>query len=245
MEGLYAVDAFREFVSKNGFSHTRSNTIVKCATLVRENVGAVAFCLSSEGDLLSQWRGYAENAQGFSIGFSKNELSKLITTEIPASRLVEVNYDVKKLEDLTFGIFRSFSEIVPNRKPITAISEIEGMIESMRKGYLMDFFSKISGNKNNVTISEFALCIYTYKHPSFSAEAEQRIILPATEGNRTFHTRFDCLVPHVSLSFANFKKVISTVYIGPKNNSSERDVQNFLSSHGIYCDVRRSTSSYR
>ena len=30
----------------------------------------LGFCLSEEGDLLGQWRGYADNAAGYSIGFS-------------------------------------------------------------------------------------------------------------------------------------------------------------------------------
>ena len=51
-------------------------------------VDGLGFCLSKKGDLLSQWRGYADDAFGVSIGFEKDYLKKLsmesfATPEIP------------------------------------------------------------------------------------------------------------------------------------------------------------------
>lgn len=37
----------------------------------RDNYAFYGFCLSEEEDLLSQWRGYADDGQGVAIGFSK------------------------------------------------------------------------------------------------------------------------------------------------------------------------------
>lgn len=39
--------------------------------------GAMGFCLSEDGDLLSQWRGYADNGSGVSIGFSRQYFEDL------------------------------------------------------------------------------------------------------------------------------------------------------------------------
>lgn len=43
-----------------------------------EHFDGFGFCFSEEGDLLSQWRGYADNGAGFSIGFSPRYLKHLV-----------------------------------------------------------------------------------------------------------------------------------------------------------------------
>jgi hypothetical protein len=50
----------------------------------------LASCFSRNGDVLSQWRAYAEDGAGYSIGFSAKELA-----ELPVS-LLEVLYDRKE-----------------------------------------------------------------------------------------------------------------------------------------------------
>ncbi|WP_193073463.1 DUF2971 domain-containing protein [Pseudomonas sp. FME51] len=43
-----------------------------------EHFDGFGFCFSEAGDLLSQWRGYADNGAGFSIGFSPRYLKHLV-----------------------------------------------------------------------------------------------------------------------------------------------------------------------
>lgn len=67
--------------------------------LALQNSGYYACCLTSEGDQLSQWRGYASN--GFCIEFDENalEASLINATEIP--ELVKVQYrDEDEIDDL-------------------------------------------------------------------------------------------------------------------------------------------------
>ena len=50
---------------------------------MEESLVGVGFCLSEEGDLLSQWRGYAADASGVVIGFSRNYLDWLCSSNLP------------------------------------------------------------------------------------------------------------------------------------------------------------------
>ena len=57
-----------------------------------------ASCLSHEGDLLSQWRGYADDGRGFSIGFDQAAFTKLSTSgfKLLSIHSGDVQYDEEK-----------------------------------------------------------------------------------------------------------------------------------------------------
>lgn len=44
---------------------------------VEEAFDGLGFCMSEQPDILSQWRGYADDGKGFSVGFSKAYLDEL------------------------------------------------------------------------------------------------------------------------------------------------------------------------
>ena len=59
-------------------------------------LGAAGFCLSEEADLLSQWRGYADDGTGVSIGFSRKYFELLGNTK--RDRGDEFNASITKVE---------------------------------------------------------------------------------------------------------------------------------------------------
>ncbi|MDP2064189.1 MAG: DUF2971 domain-containing protein, partial [Phaeovulum sp.] len=75
---------------------------------------ALGFCLSEESDLLSQWRGYAQDGAGFSVSFSVEKLKHIIDAADRGYRLAlktvsygnrnwaELNGVIKQLH-LAFG----------------------------------------------------------------------------------------------------------------------------------------------
>lgn len=58
-------------------------------------------CFSKEGDVLSQWRSYADDSRGVSIGF---DLNKLI--ENSNLKLKEVSYSVDEQKSLLIDILK-------------------------------------------------------------------------------------------------------------------------------------------
>ncbi len=63
-------------------------------------------CFSKDGDSLSQWRAYADDGRGFSIGFSLKELRRL------PIQILEVLYDPKEqLEEMMIAVGGMFLEM--------------------------------------------------------------------------------------------------------------------------------------
>lgn len=61
-------------------------------------------CFSLTGDSLSQWRAYADDAQGFAIGFCVNDL------DVPA-KIIAVDYDIDKQQQEIMSLIIKLSEI--------------------------------------------------------------------------------------------------------------------------------------
>jgi hypothetical protein len=70
----------------------------------------LASCLSKKGDLLSQWRAYANDGRGYSIGFDAKALSQMPST--PLEILYEKNKQIELIRDSIAAIH--FMETVSN-----------------------------------------------------------------------------------------------------------------------------------
>jgi len=76
MEGKMLIDAFTRLAKRDKIDR-QSLVLLQDKILAYHKDEGFGFSLSLEGDLLSQWRGYAEDGCGVSIGFSKSYLQKL------------------------------------------------------------------------------------------------------------------------------------------------------------------------
>ncbi|MDS1115329.1 DUF2971 domain-containing protein [Gordonia westfalica] len=175
-------------------------------------VFAVCFC--SDGDLLSQWRGYAGSQGGYAIGFRRKVLQ--IT-------------NIGKV-----GEWSSFSALA---RPAATLMKVE----YERHGELTDSFvgSIISQAKSRVGVayafpplwgqmSRFA----KYKDPSFREEQEWRLVFESAPTREPsipvlFRSRADGIVPYIPIvvgtppTYApnphnlNFDEVIADLVVGP------------------------------
>ena len=75
-EGRLARDTIEKLCIENKLSPDKTNHIKGVINLLEERTDSHGFCLSERGDLLSQWIMYADDANGISIGFSKEYLRK-------------------------------------------------------------------------------------------------------------------------------------------------------------------------
>ena len=60
----------------------------------------LGFCLSRREDVLSQWRGYANDAKGFCIGFRRDKLLEICNLTDVTLQVIDVNYDIEKQIDI-------------------------------------------------------------------------------------------------------------------------------------------------
>lgn len=196
------------------------------------------FCLSKKKDQLSQWRGYADDGSGFSIGFSRkflNNITNICDENHPNNfHLLKVIYKPKKHEMAIRQILDKCIEKVPTLNS----SGCDNRSEKIKKLLTVEipFLSKM----------------YLLKGKAFYEEAEWRLISIA-KGFRhaNYKTNFKAMnngiCPYIEVELVDYQdSVITDVYIGPKNITPKKIVENFLDQNG-YKDVkvRVSKASYR
>src|ERR1022692_3736988 len=77
MEGKLVASTIARLAERESLDQDHVRSLQHGIRFIEENIDGLGFCLSEEGDLLSQWRGYAENATGVAIGFSTEYLNLL------------------------------------------------------------------------------------------------------------------------------------------------------------------------
>lgn len=191
-------------------------------------------CFSEDGDILSQWRAYADDGRGFSIGFDIDMMS--ISNQLPITSIF-VNHKI--------GIFRVIYDIDIQKKIIK-----DGLDYIFNK-------DRISG------IASLACYSTIFKNPAFKEEREWRIIhtpLITYSQKDAFDfsvmsgvsecnfriTKFG-LSPYFVWDFSKKEpSPIKEIVIGPQNMTKEDVLKFFLSKLGITdVNIRRSEASYR
>ena len=77
MEGKLVARILEGMAEADGLNQAVTQRLLRMVSELEQLFDGLGFCLSKEGDLLSQWRGYADDATGVSIGFSKDYLEWL------------------------------------------------------------------------------------------------------------------------------------------------------------------------
>ncbi|WWR15535.1 DUF2971 domain-containing protein [Lachnospiraceae bacterium JLR.KK008] len=198
-------------------------------------------CFSEKKDSLSQWRGYADDGKGISIGFCKKKLErmpKIMHHNLSFSKVIyNENQQEKYVDKVVEEVFRNM--------------ELKGI-----------GIAGIELNSNHK--DEFAI----YKNPSFEEEREWRLILNSypkwkeikvgdmSFTEPTFRVSKGRLISYVELSFANVKSdFVKEIWIGPKSEVELRDIKHALKRYGYYDEeedfdekapilITKSSSSY-
>ncbi len=170
-------------------------------------------CFSKEGDLLSQWRAYAEDGQGVAIGFDRSWLDSLVGKGVE----VEVK-DVIYSEEHVNGIV---SELV------------DGAIAELGEQPVLDETVYSIANRLESDLYSHAPHV---KNPAFQEECEVRLVVMETSagmkdagkkppvGEIDFFCRDGMIVPFRPLSLCVQSNVICEIVLGPRN-FSEHNIQ--------------------
>ena len=111
LEGKLIAHALNRFAEEDQLGEDYRRALRAFGAVERSFEG-IALCLSEDGDLLSQWRGYAADATGVSVGFSASYLAKLGSEPVglPSFELVKIDYAKDETRD---DIVRPVYESVP------------------------------------------------------------------------------------------------------------------------------------
>ena len=196
----------------------------------------LSMSFSQEKDLLSQWRGYADDAKGFCIGFRAKDF-----TNLPI-HLLKVEYEfenqftlimdsMKKIESyIQNGINQENLHLICELQEIFSMMKNESFKEECECRLVYPIFVDVDGDGKLFDVNKENEEYHKYVH-----NIEFRLV-----GNTP--------TPYVDMDFTlgNRYMPLKEVIIGPKNHSVELDIELFLRTSGIQgAKVSKSLSSYR
>ena len=207
----------------------------------------MALCLSEEGDLLSQWRGYADDGRGVAIGLNRTHLDELIrfseSTDGQDDHFDIALYQAKYNETEHDAAIRPLFELLRSSHPIP----LERTAENEKLHNMIKRIEVLQGIR--LSLEAFDL-VYSMKHRAFSEEREWRLLhhfdwaRSTATGYQPKHSR---LVPYVELSLQSVSSPpFSEVVLGPRHTTPSDVIERFLEGHGHKgVKVRKSLSPYR
>jgi len=253
-EGRHILDVIRKILPAD-FEH--KNALLTELERVIEMIPAIGFCVSADGDVLSQWRGYADNAQGIALGFDSLALQEATDQEgdVPINvGLAPVAYSeaflAKALEQDLEPVIDHYSS---GRMRRPSLATILSPISEEDQAKERDRYLKASSDLLHMLIrlSNFA---YMAKAEFFSEEKEWRILARFTNlggalelPDAQFQPSAQKLTAFRDFPVKGFQpSMVKEIVLGPRNQTPEEVARLFLSSEGFeHVTVRLSIGSYR
>jgi len=254
MEGKLVTDVITEMAKSDGLDQANIRRLKESVSLLEQIVEGLGFCLSEEGDLLSQWRGYADDASGVSVGFSKKYLEKLSEASLNPQKsgftLQKVEYEYESQKKRIQATYDKIKELINQGayKPLKyqtilkfkTNEEIEAENKIIKKA-----FSDLS-----LTILPLIFEFFLLKTKAFQEEREWRLISylsKISDDQCLFLHNSDKIVPYRKFSLSNLEEnSIVEVIFGPKNNTPEYVIDGLLKQNDFEnVNVIHSKASYR
>ena len=254
MEGKLVTDVIAQMAKSDGLDQANIQRLKESVSLLEQIMEGLGFCLSEEGDLLSQWRGYADDASGVSIGFSKKYLEKLSEDSLNPQKsgftLKKVEYEYesqKKRIQATYDKIKDYIKqgaYKPLRYQTILGFKTDKEIEAENK-VIKKAFCDLS-----LTILPLIFELFLLKTKAFQEEQEWRLISPLSkisDDECCFQSFPDKIVPYRKFSLSNLEEnSIVKVILGSKNNTPEYVIDRLLNQNNFdNVNVIRSESSYR
>lgn len=203
-----------------------------------------ATCFSLEEDKLSQWRGYADDGRGFSIGFRRKAFEAYSTSgfKLLSIHSGDVKYDKEKhilsvresIRKLFLDIFADLERNKLSKEGIRYIymNCFQGLIE--KAVFIKNPFFKEE--------KEWRMCVWTYK--DFSDSNDILLVNNGVPENfdLEYQNRNNQIVSYFDLKFA--PDIVKKIVVGPKNKTDLSDLSIFLKSNGFDCKIIESDGTY-
>lgn len=206
-------------------------------------IDSLSMCFSEDADLLSQWRGYAAEGAGVSIGIEFNYLNAIKTTKQGSgASLCKVEY----AKDIQTDIVRACLENLEENY----LDKILGFKNASGGEKMDELIERTTGWLD--LIRELVLDYgFKFKNPAFSEEKEWRLNTGAMHGRDMsdpvlYRGNGNKIVPYRECHFDTESNALVKVILGPKNMTPKSMVERMLINAGFNnVTVERSASSLR
>ncbi len=197
---------------------------------INYNFKILAVCFSSKGDMLSQWRAYACDGQGFSIGFDEH-------------KLVQHNLFNRYIEKFNPVLSKIHLHKVQYKKDIFKKEIIK----------LIDLFNSKNEIYDYKILAHLMMDVAsTYKDEFYECEDEVRGIITIANVNYDDYLIMSRTTDYGVSEYHSLKtnfysiSAIGEIIIGPKCNSTIEEVENELTKNNINgVKVIKSSGAYR
>jgi len=241
LEGKLATKLLIDLATEHKLPEEKIKLIEQAFLILDNFYDGFGFCLSEKPDLLSQWRGYADDGKGVCIGFSKSLLESFEGT-----LLNKVEYAHNEHEKIITPLFSEIFKLIndghlnyPSRGGLlTTKSDDEFELETQR----------FQNANNQLMVHAFSLFpkLYSMKSDAFSEEKEWRIfkLMEKEFDECDFFARSDHIVPFTALTLPS--NCIEKIILGPKNRTPPDVLKNMLTASGFTeTEIHISKNSYR
>ena len=235
--------------NKNSLSDTKKKRLLEIINSIEHHYDGIGFCLSEDGDLLSQWRGYADDGKGVSIGFSKDFLEKI--TNNKKIKLNKVSYSSEAQKNLVEPTFNEALKIM-NAKEFSIVEYRTLLDTRSEKEFETDVKLKSKNRLELVgQLLTFLPNLYAVKHSAFKEEVEWRLVsllgIEDDDDEIQYSHKENCIVPFEDLELPEeYKGIIDKIILGPKHLTPINIVRKFLESEGfVNVEVIKSEAPYR
>lgn len=234
LEGRLVSQAINRLADEEHLGRDDRESLQRAIDLLEQVTEGFCFCLSEEDDLLSQWRGYADDGRGVAIGFSKEYLSTVCEKNhqemVGGLAINRVQYDL----DGHMSLVRPAYEQIKSLIKASSLSASRDVLENFHMS----------------TFVALAPKLFLLKAEGFSEESEWRLVSLLVDGVQEtlgFHPKPNRLVPYKQIGLHDFGvKAINRVCLGPKHVTSRAAIEQFLRlSDFPEVEVDISKTSYR
>jgi len=254
MEGKLVAEILVRIAKADGLDQAEIDRLRKSVCRLEQFTDGLGFCLSEEGDLLSQWRGYAADATGVSIGFSKEYLEQFAKSsrgqKISGFSLNKVEYEPEKQESLIKPTYIEIKKLIDDGAfKYPARNTLLGARSDEEINVDNESFKAAFSNFSMTVLTLFAK-LFLLKTNAFREEQEWRLISYFTKPGDdvcSFRALNDRIVPYREFEMLKLgSESIMEVILGPKNITPDYVIESLLKQSG-FPDVKvlHSIASYR
>lgn len=214
----------------------------------------LGFCLSEDGDLLSQWRGYADDAKGVALGFNRAYLETLSNSSLGQSSagfaLHKVEYEQVAQEALVEPTYRELRQLIAAGafRPRGTFSLLDTRTPDEKE----TDDKRIGAAHRDLILRllDFLPMLFRLKFDAFKEEKEWRLVSMLV-GKRFEDCQFRALpgkvIPYRWFALQPLDvPILTEVVLGPRHQTPIEVIESLLVQAGLSgTAVRRSRASYR
>lgn len=254
LEGRLVRETLVRLSNKDGLNATYRERLEESLSFAERTFEGLGFCLSEEGDLLSQWRGYADDARGVAIGFSQQYLAKLAEAsrgkDQPGFSLYQVEYDKQRQESALEPTYRELRRLIDagafRRRGSWSLLDLRTPEQVAED----DKMTQGLFNSLLIKLVELFPKLYELKSEGFREEREWRLVamlVGSVTESCSFRGVSNRIVPYREYGLLELGlPPIREIVIGPKHATPVHVLRLMLQQSGFAdVQIRSSAVSYR